>query len=111
MDIARNTDTRKRNLRRMLGAGAIVVALIIATVAFARLKPAAPEVERSSLVISTVESGPFTRAIRATGTLVPENIRWIAAATDARVERVVVQPGSVVAADTIILELSNPQQQ
>ncbi len=111
MDIARNTDTKKRNLRRMLAAGAIVVALIIATVAFARLKPAAPEVERSSLVIATVESGPFTRAIRATGTLVPENIRWIAAATDARVERVVVQPGSVVTADTVILELSNPQQQ
>lgn len=111
MDIVRNTDTRKRNLRRMLGAAGIVVALIVATVAFARLDPAAPEVERGSLVIATVESGPFTREIRATGTLVPENIRWIAAATDARVERIVVQPGSSVTADTVILELTNPQQQ
>jgi HlyD family secretion protein len=110
MDITRNPDPKKK-LRRNAAIGAIVVALIAATVAFARLKPAAPDVERSSLVIDTVQSGPFTRAIRASGTLTPENIRWIAASTDARVERIVVQPGSVVTADTVILELSDPQQQ
>lgn len=91
--------------------GAVIAAVVGATVAFARLDPAAPAVERASLVIATVESGPFTRAIRASGTLVPENIRWIAAATDARVERLLVQPGMAVTADTVILELSDPQQQ
>ncbi|HEX2060606.1 MAG TPA: HlyD family efflux transporter periplasmic adaptor subunit [Thermoanaerobaculia bacterium] len=110
MDIARTPDHRKK-LRRYAGIGAIVIALIIATVAFARLEPAAPTVERSTVVIDRVESGPFTRAIRASGTLVPENVRWIAAATDARVERIVVQPGTAVTADTVILELSDPQQQ
>ena len=90
---------------------AITLVLIVATVALARLEPAAPSVDRATLVIDEVESGPFVRSIRATGTLVPENIRWIAAATDARVERILVQPGSVVEADTIIIELSDPQQQ
>ena len=111
MDIIRNTESRKKNLRRYGGGAAIVVALIVATVALARLEPAAPAVERESMVIAQVQRGPFTRAIRATGTLVPENIRWISAATDARVERVVVQPGTAVTADTVILELSDPQAQ
>ncbi|HYH10505.1 MAG TPA: efflux RND transporter periplasmic adaptor subunit [Thermoanaerobaculia bacterium] len=110
MDISRSQNPSKK-WRRYAGIGAIVVALIVATVAFATLKPAAPSVERTSVVIDTVQSGPFTRAIRASGTLVPENVRWIAAATDARVERIVVQPGTAVTADTVILELSDPQQQ
>jgi HlyD family secretion protein len=110
MDIVRSPE-RNKQFRRYAGIGAIVVALIVATVAFARLEPAAPSVDRATLVIDEVKSGPLTRAIRASGTLVPENIRWIAASTDARVERIVVQPGSVVTADTVIIELSDPQQQ
>jgi HlyD family secretion protein len=110
MDIARNPENKKK-YRRWAGIGAIVVALIVATVVFAQLEPAAPSVERSTLVIDEVKSGPFTRAIRASGTLVPENVRWISAATDARVERIVVQPGTVVTADTVIIELSDPQAQ
>ena len=110
MDIARTTQPGLRR-RRAVIIGAIAAVLIIATVALARLEPAAPSVDRSTLVIDEVESGPFTRSIRANGTLVPENIRWIAASTDARVERILVQPGSVVEADTVIIELSDPQQQ
>jgi HlyD family secretion protein len=109
MDVVRPPETRKK-YRRMAGIGAIVVALIVATVAFARLEPAAPSVERATLVIDEVKRGPFLRSIRANGTLVPENIRWIAAANDARVERIVVQPGTTVTADTVIIELSDPQQ-
>src|SRR5690349_1555176 len=110
MDITRIPETKKKR-RRIIAIVAIVLACIVTTVALAKLKPAVPEVDRSSIVIAEVESGAFTRAIRGSGTLVPENIRGIAAATDARVERIVVQPGSVVRADTIILELSDPQQQ
>jgi HlyD family secretion protein len=47
--------------------------------------------------------------VRGLGTLVPEEIRWIPAATDGRVERIVVQPGTRVEADTVLLELSNPE--
>ncbi|HYI08221.1 MAG TPA: HlyD family efflux transporter periplasmic adaptor subunit [Thermoanaerobaculia bacterium] len=111
MDIVRPSGSNTKKLRRIATGGAIILAVIVATVAFARLKPAAPSVDRASVIIDTVESGPFTRAIRAGGTLVPENIRWIAAATDARVERIVVQPGTAVQADTVLIELADPQQQ
>jgi HlyD family secretion protein len=46
--------------------------------------------------------------VRGTGTLVPEEVRWVAAATDGRVERIRVLPGSRVTADTILVELGNP---
>ena len=110
MDIARNTKNQKLT-RTLIYAGLIVAAVIIASVALARLKPAAPPVDRNSLVIETVERGPLTRAVRGSGVLTPETVRWIAAATEGRVERVVVQPGTTVTADTVLIELSDPQQQ
>src|SRR5688572_27587540 len=109
MDIER-TSSRKIP-RRLVYAALALVAVVLTSVAFARLEPAAPPVAATSLVIETVERGPLTRAVRGSGVLVPENVRWIAAATDGRVERVVVQPGTVVTADSVIIELSDPQQQ
>ena len=61
------------------------------------------------MVIDTVKRGPMVRQVRGLGTLVPEEIRWIPAATDGRVERIVVQPGTRVEADTVLIELSNPE--
>jgi HlyD family secretion protein len=49
------------------------------------------------------------RQVRGLGTLVPEEIRWIPAQTQGRVERLVTLPGTEVKADTIVLELSNPE--
>ena len=110
MDIARSRPKRS-TATRAAAAAAIVVALLVATLALARLRPAAPPVDRNSVVIDTVRRGALTREVRASGTLVPEEIRWIAAPTDARVERIVVHPGTAVKADTVILELADPQQQ
>ena len=84
------------------------IALI--TVALSRLKPAAPTVDRGTAYLDTVKRGPMVRQVRGLGTLVPEDIRWIPAATDGRVERIVVYPGTPVTPDTVILELSNPTQ-
>lgn len=110
MDIVRTSNHRKLT-RRVIYAALILGAVVLTTVAFARLEPAAPPVEANSLVIETVGRGPLTRAVRGSGVLVPENVRWIAAATDGRVERVVVQPGTAVTAGSVIIELSDPQQQ
>src|SRR5438477_12551281 len=48
---------------------------------------------------------------RGLGTLVPEDIRWIAAQTDSRVDRWVLRPGAIVKPDSIIMELSDPTLQ
>lgn len=109
MDIARPSRAREKKIRRILFGSAGLVAALLITLGLSRLKPAAPSVERATLLIDTVKRGPMLREVRGIGTLVPEEIRWIPAATEARVERIVVQPGSSVKTDTVILELSNPE--
>jgi HlyD family secretion protein len=49
------------------------------------------------------------RLVRGSGTLVPEDIRWINTTTQGRVERILLRPGANVTRDTVILELSNPE--
>jgi HlyD family secretion protein len=110
MDIARPPEVLQQRLRRRIGIGIAILLLVVATtVALARLKPAAPTVEGGALWIDAVKRGTMIRQVRGTGVLVPDEIRWITALTDGRVERVLVRPGATVAADTVLLELSNPQ--
>ncbi len=49
------------------------------------------------------------RQVRGLGKLVPEEIRWVPAATEGRVEKKLLEAGARVKSDTILLELSNPQ--
>ena len=74
-----------------------------------QLEPAAPRVERDTVYMDTVERGEMIRNVRGTGTLVPEQIRWISAITSGTVERIVLRPGVSVEPDTVIVELSNPE--
>jgi multidrug resistance efflux pump len=105
LDIPR--DPPKKHKRYIaIGAGAAV--LIITTIALAKLKPAAPTVE--SPWTDKVKRGPMLRQVRGPGTLVPEEIHWISAVTQGRVERVLVQPGETVKPGTVLLELSNPDE-
>ena len=109
MDIAR-PELKQRKRRRQLLVGAAVGILVIAGAAgIMALGPAMPSVERSSVLVDTVKRGELLREVRGPGTLVPKEIRWIAAETSARVERILVKPGAEVEADTVILELSSPE--
>jgi len=109
MDIARPSQAAAKRRRRILmGAGGLAAVLLI-TLGLSRLKPAAPSVERATVWIDTVKQGEMLRNVRGLGTLVPEEIRWIPAQTEGRVERRVLLPGAVVTPDSIILELSNPE--
>lgn len=109
MDIARPSNAKQKRIRRaVIGATAILVVGAV-TVGLGRLRPAAPTVEASTLWPDTVKRGPMVRQVRGLGTLVPEDIRWIPARTQGRVERIVLRPGSVVTVDSVILELSNPE--
>jgi HlyD family secretion protein len=79
------------------------------TLGLSRLKPAAPSVERATVWIDTVKRGPMLRQVRGLGTLVPEDIRWIPATTEGRVEKILTHPGTAVKPETVLLELSNPE--
>lgn len=110
MDVPRSPEVlRKKKQKRVAYAVLGGAAVLLVTLGLARLKPAARSVERSSVWIDAVKRGPMLRQVRGLGTLVPEEIRWIPAQTQGRVERLVTLPGSEVKADTIVLELSNPE--
>ena len=109
VDIARPPSViRKKKIRRAIyGAVALVVVAGI-TVGVSRLKPAAPTVDRATVWVDTVKRGQMLREVRGSGTLVPEDIRWISATTAGRVERIVLRAGAIVEPKTVILELSSP---
>lgn len=101
----------RSNRRRYLWAGAGILALLLATVALARMKPADPSVERGTLFMDTVRFGTMIRDVHGPGTLVPEQIRWISALTPGRVEKISYLPGQPVQANTVLLQLSNPDNE
>jgi len=108
MDIPRESDARKRRVRRIILLFLGVVAVLLITLGLSRLGPAAPTVERATIWPETVKRGPMVRDVHGLGTLVPEDILWIPAVTDGRVKHRLL-PGIAVKPDTILLELTNPQ--
>ena len=112
MDIARPaTIARQRQRRRIVYAALGVVFVALITMGLSRLKPAAPGVDRATVWIDTVKRGPMLRQVRGLGTLTPVDIQWIPAATDGRVQKIAVLPGTAVQPSTVLLILTNPQLQ
>jgi HlyD family secretion protein len=111
MDIARPEIKRRKTIRRYIYIGAALLVIVVVTAALSRLKPAAPSVDKSTIWTDTVRRGPMLREVRGLGTLVPETVWVIPAATEGRVEKRYLLPGTPVKATTVILDLSNPQLQ
>jgi HlyD family secretion protein len=111
VDIARPEAKRKKKIRRTIYIAAAVVLIPLVTYALSKLKPAAPTVDSATVWTDTVKRGPMLREVRGLGTLVPETIRLIPAATDGQVVQRNLLPGTPLKADTVILEMSNPELQ
>jgi len=111
MDIARPEFKQQKRRRQVLVLSLGSLLLIAATIGVSRLKPAAPEVERSTVWTDIVKRGSMLRQVRGLGSLIPsqEFTRQIPAETEATVVRIRMLPGSQVKADTILLEMSNQQ--
>jgi HlyD family secretion protein len=111
MDIARPNVARQKRRRQIIYIAVGIVLLALVTMGLSRLKPAAPTVERSTVWVDTVKRGSVLRQVRGLGTLVPMegSIQFLPAVTEGRVEKILELPGAQVKADTILLELSNPQ--
>jgi multidrug resistance efflux pump len=111
MDISR-PDIKRKKIRRQIVIGAIgLVVVAAAAAAVYRLKPAAPGVDASTVWPDTVKRGPMVVQVRGLGTLVPseESIRLIPSQTEATVTRIRVLPGTKVAPDTVLMDLTDPQ--
>ncbi|HEX3125952.1 MAG TPA: HlyD family efflux transporter periplasmic adaptor subunit, partial [Thermoanaerobaculia bacterium] len=96
-------------MRRTLMMVAAVVVIALVTIGIRKIEPAAPPVEKETLWIETVQRGEMLREVRGPGNLVPVDVRVISAPVEGRVERIPALPGAQVQADTVLLELSDPQ--
>lgn len=113
MDVARPDIARKKRRRRLVISCIALLVLTAVTIGLSRLEPAVPSVEKSSIWSDTVKrattENPMLRQVRGNGTLVPEQIQFVQSETDGRVERILVQPGAQVTAETVLMELSNAE--
>ncbi len=109
MDVPRQGAKRKKIIRRTILITVVLAAIPLITWGLSRLKPAAPSVEGGTLWTDTVKRGPMLRQTRGLGTLVPEEILWIPAINEGRVEKIILRPGAQVNPDTVILILTNPE--
>ena len=111
MDIARPEFKLQKRKRQIAVSAVAIVVIAFVTVAVYRLRPAAPTVERGTVWTDSVKRGPMLRQVRGLGSLIPsqEFTRQIPAETEATVVRIRMLPGSQVKADSILLEMSNPQ--
>jgi len=111
MDVPRQGAKRKRIIRRTILITLVLAAIPLITWGLSKLKPAAPSVEGGTLWTDTVKRGPMLRQVRGLGTLVPEEILWIPAVNEGRVDKVLLRPGAQVQPNTILLILSNPEME
>lgn len=109
MDVPRQGVKRRKLIRRILLGVLAAVSIPLITWGLSRLKPAAPSVEKSTLWMDSVKRGPMLRQVRGLGTLVPEEILWIPAVNEGRVEKVLLRPGAPVQPNSVLLVLSNPE--
>lgn len=108
MDIQRPSNARAKKIRRVVSGTVALLLVGGVTYGLSKLRPAAPSVDRATIWPDEVKRGPMLREVHGLGTLVPEDIRWIPAQTDSRVDRWVLRPGAIVKPNSIIMELSDP---
>ena len=111
MDIQRPSNARAKKIRRIIYGTVALLLVGGVTYGLSKLRPAAPSVDRATIWPDEVKRGPMLREVRGLGTLVPEDIRWVAAQTDAHVDKWVLRPPAIVKPGSIIMELSDPTVQ
>lgn len=111
MDIQRPSNPKAKRIRRIVYGTASLILVGGVTYGLSTLRPAPPGVDRNTIWSDTVRRGPMVREVRGLGILVPDDIRWIAAQTEAHVERWILRPPAPVKPNSVIMELSDPTVQ
>lgn len=111
MDVKRPQRKNRRRVKLAVYATLGVLAIALITYGLSRLPKAAPSVSRATVLTDTVKRGQMLRNVRGLGTLIPEEIRQIAAPVEGRVEQKFVKPGETVGPGTVLVTLSNPTLQ
>jgi multidrug resistance efflux pump len=99
-----------KQTKKYIALSAGLIGIVAVSVGIARLKPAAPPVEKGTLWFDTVKRGDMSRDVNAPGTLEPENPLNITALTSGRVEELPLRPGANVTPSNVLVVMSNPDE-
>jgi HlyD family secretion protein len=100
-----------KKTKKYIGMALGLIGIVAVSIGISRLKPAAPPVDRGTLWFDTVKRGEMKREVNAPGTLEPEYVRNITALTSGRVEDLPVRPGVPVTTSTVLVVMSNPDEE
>lgn len=95
--------------RRLHVLGLCAAGLVALLVLAWWLNSRAPAVDGERLWIGEVTRGELLREVTAMGSLVATELRAVTNQSEGVVERIRVQPGDLVEADDVLLEMSSPQ--
>lgn len=107
VDIPKQINNHPKQIRKLVFS-AVLLALVIAIWMLSLGSKNINSIDKTNLVIGEVRTGDLVRDVRATGSLVPINLRWISARVEGRIEQADIEAGAYVTAETMILEMSNP---
>lgn len=109
MDVLR-PELKQKYTRRRRVITAVVTLILLTAITWAVIASTDAGVAHASQVsVGSVKQGEFVRDVRGSGKLVASEQRWIVARNEANVQRIVRKPGESVTADSVILELVNPE--
>src|SRR5690349_11363438 len=111
MDTKREGVAREKKIRMAIYLTLTLAAVGAITWRLSKLAPAAPAVQRATLSVDAVKRGPRLRDVKGSGTLVPEDILWIPAASEGQVTRVNAKSGEKVKPDSVLVVLTNPDME
>ena len=109
MDVRRPEIAKKKKRQRIALTTVGTIAVVATVVGLFSYKPGPYKVDKETIHVSDVRRGEMLREIRGIGSLIPAEIRWVAARSSGRIERIHILPGAWVAEDDIIMEMSNPE--
>src|SRR5687768_14473652 len=112
MDISRHLDQANKGpwrRKKWLIPAALLGVLVSLAAWTSTLQSALPQAKSESLYIDTVRRGELLVDVRAPGNLVPIDKKWLSSRSVSLVKRVHLLSGAVVAPDTLIVELENPE--
>lgn len=111
MDVKREGVAKRRRIRFVILGLLLAAGVVYAGLRISKLEPAAPSVDFATLWPDTVKRGPMVRDVKGLGTLVPEEIVWIAAKSEGQIDKIPHKSGERVTRDSVLVVLSNPDME
>jgi len=110
MDV-KKSKVKQSKLKTMPVIGGVAFCLLAALTWYVSIHASATTVKRNDMLFGTVKKGDLQVEIEGYGALRSDKQLLITTLTSATVQEIVLKPGALVTADSVIVKLANPELQ